>query len=71
MKRFNLLIPIKIEEENFVVNVKISKNPNGEITNIKPEYDDIKKIADKLNYPLRRTLEIVNNLISQRNLYDV
>jgi pyridinium-3,5-bisthiocarboxylic acid mononucleotide nickel chelatase len=71
LSRFNLLIPIKIEEENFVVNVKISKNPNGEITNIKPEYDDIKKIADKLNYPLRRTLEIVNNLISQRNLYDV
>ncbi len=71
LKRFNLLIPIKIEEENFVVNVKISKNPNGEITNIKPEYDDIKKIADNVNYPLRRTLEIVNNLISQRNLYDV
>ncbi len=71
LSRFNLLIPIEIEQRNFVVNVKISKNPNGEITNIKPEYDDVKKISDRLNYPLRRTVEIVNNLISQRNLYDV
>jgi uncharacterized protein (TIGR00299 family) protein len=71
LDRFNLLIPIEIEEENFVINVKISKNSNGKIINIKPEYDDIKKIADKLNYPLKRTTEIVNNLIFQRNLYDI
>lgn len=71
LARFNLLVPIEIEKENFVINVKISKRSNGEITNIKPEFEDIKKIADKLNYPLKRTMEIVNNLISQRNLYDI
>jgi pyridinium-3,5-bisthiocarboxylic acid mononucleotide nickel chelatase len=71
LARFNLLVPIKIEKENFVINVKISKRSNGEITNIKPEFEDVKKIADKLNYPLKRTIEIVNNLISQRNLYDI
>ncbi len=71
LARFNLLVPIEIEKENFVINVKISKRSNGEITNIKPEFEDIKKIADKLNYPLKRTKEIVNNLISQRNLYDI
>ena len=71
LKRFNLLIPIEIEKENVVINVKISKNSTGEITNIKPEFEDIKKIADKFNYPLKRTIEIVNNLISQRNLYDI
>lgn len=69
--RFNLLIPIDIEKENFVINVKISKNSNGEIINIKPEFEDIKKIADKLNYPLKKTMEHINNLISQRNLYDI
>ncbi|MBA3750079.1 MAG: nickel pincer cofactor biosynthesis protein LarC [Nitrosopumilus sp.] len=69
--RFNLLIPIEIEKESFVVNVKISKNSNGELINIKPEFDDIKKIADKINYPLKRTIEIVNNLIFQRNIYDI
>jgi pyridinium-3,5-bisthiocarboxylic acid mononucleotide nickel chelatase len=71
LARFNLLVPIEIEKENFVINVKISKRSNGEITNIKPEFEDVKKIADKLNYPLKRTIEIVNNLISQRNLYDI
>jgi pyridinium-3,5-bisthiocarboxylic acid mononucleotide nickel chelatase len=71
LARFNLLVPIEIEKESFVINVKISKRSNGEITNIKPEFEDIKKIADKLNYPLKRTIEIVNNLISQRNLYDI
>jgi pyridinium-3,5-bisthiocarboxylic acid mononucleotide nickel chelatase len=71
LNRFNLLIPIEIEKENVVVNVKISKTSTGEITNIKPEFEDIKKIADKFNYPLKRTTEIVNNLISQRNLYDI
>jgi uncharacterized protein (TIGR00299 family) protein len=71
LNRFNLLIPIEIEKENVVINVKISKNSTGEITNIKPEFEDIKKISDKFNYPLKRTIEIVNNLISQRNLYDI
>jgi pyridinium-3,5-bisthiocarboxylic acid mononucleotide nickel chelatase len=71
LNRFNLLIPIEIEKENVVINVKISKNSTGEITNIKPEFEDIKKIAVKFNYPLKRTIEIVNNLISQRNLYDI
>ncbi len=71
LSRFNLLVPIEIEKENFVINVKISKRTDGEITNIKPEFEDVKKIADKLNYPLKRTIEIVNNLISQRNLYDI
>ncbi len=71
LDRFNLLVPIEIEEENFIVNVKISKDSNGKIINIKPEFEDIKKIAEKLNYPLKRTNEIVNNLISQRNLYDM
>jgi len=71
LARFNLLVPIEIEKQSFIINVKISKNSNGEITNIKPEYEDIKRISDKINYPLKRTIDIVNNLISQRNLYDI
>ncbi len=69
--RFNLLVPIEIEKQNFVINVKISKNANGEITNIKPEYEDIKRISHRINYPLRKTIDVVNNLIFQRNLYDM
>lgn len=69
--RFNLLVPIEIEKQSFVINVKISKNSNGEITNIKPEYEDIKRISHRVNYPLRKTIDVVNNLIFQRNLYDI
>ncbi|HEY6534793.1 MAG TPA: nickel pincer cofactor biosynthesis protein LarC [Candidatus Nitrosocosmicus sp.] len=71
MPRFNLLVPIKIENENHVINVKISKNSEGKILNIKPEFEDIKKISEKLNYSLKRTTEIVNNLISQKDLYNI
>ncbi len=69
--RFNLLVPIEIEKQSFIINVKISKNSNGKITNIKPEYEDIKRISNRINYPLKKTVDIVNNLIFQRNLYDI
>ncbi len=46
LARFNLLVPIEIEKHSFIINVKISKNSNGDITNIKPEYEDIKRISD-------------------------
>jgi uncharacterized protein (DUF111 family) len=70
LDRVNLIIPIKIQEQEFIVNIKISKDINGKIINIKPEFEDIKKIAEKLDYPFKRTKEIINNLIAQRNLYD-
>jgi uncharacterized protein (TIGR00299 family) protein len=71
LERFNLMVPIEIETERFIINVKLSKNSKGEITYIKPEYDDVKTIADKLNYPLKKTMEMVNNLIFQKRLYDI
>lgn len=70
MDRFNILVPVEIEKQTFVIKVKISKNSNGKIINIKPEFEDVKEIAYKLNYPLKRTIETVNNLISQKNLYN-
>lgn len=71
MERFNLLVPIEIEDENFLINVKISKDSEGKIVNIKPEYENIREIAEKLNYPFKKTSELVNNLIFRRNLYDM
>jgi uncharacterized protein (TIGR00299 family) protein len=71
LERFNLMVPIEIEAEKFIINVKLSKNSKGEITYIKPEYDDVKRISDKLNYPLKKTMETVNNLIFQKRLYDI
>ncbi len=71
LERFSVLLPIIIENHEYVINVKISKDQQGKIINIKPEYDNVKEIANKLGISLKKTMEIVNNLIFQRNLYDV
>jgi pyridinium-3,5-bisthiocarboxylic acid mononucleotide nickel chelatase len=71
LERFSVLLPIIIENHEYVINVKISKDQQGKIINIKPEYDNIKEIANKLGFSLKKTMEIVNNLIFQRDLYDV
>jgi len=41
------------------VKVKISKNSNGEISRIKPEYDDLVRLAEKTDKPLRELSELV------------
>ncbi len=71
LERFNILLPIIIENHEYVISVKISKDQQGNITNVKPEFDNIREIADKLGLSLKKTMETVNNLIFQRNLYDI
>ena len=39
------------------VRVKVAKNVKGEIIQIKPEYDDLKKLAEKTKKPLRELSE--------------
>jgi uncharacterized protein (TIGR00299 family) protein len=54
-------MPIEISIDGMRVNVrvKVSKNMKGAIVQIKPEYDDIKEVAEKTGKSLRRTSEIV------------
>jgi uncharacterized protein (TIGR00299 family) protein len=54
-----ITVPITIGNQRFVVKVKLSKDKDGAIKMIKPEYDDIKKIATKLNAPYRKVYDIV------------
>ncbi|NTV38205.1 MAG: hypothetical protein HGA82_03375 [Anaerolineales bacterium] len=49
----------KPEEQKFVVKVKLSNDKDGTIRMIKPEYDDIKKIATTLKAPYRKVFDIV------------
>ena len=39
------------------VRVKVSKNSKGEIVRIKPEYEDLKRLAEKTKKPLRELSE--------------
>jgi len=41
------------------VKVKIARNQNGEIIRIKPEYEDVKRLAEKTKKPLRELLDLV------------
>jgi uncharacterized protein (TIGR00299 family) protein len=40
------------------VRVKVAKNQNGDIIQIKPEYEDLKRLAEKTKKPLRELSEI-------------
>lgn len=71
LKRFNLLIPVEIFKQNFAINVKISKNYDGKVINVKPEFEDLKKISEQLSIPFKNTSEIVNNLIFQKRIYEI
>ncbi len=41
-----------------LVRVKISKNASGEVIKIKPEFDDLKVLAEKTGKPLRELLDL-------------
>ena len=51
---------IFIDEVKETVNIKVAKDTRGKIIRVKPEYDDLKKIADRTKKPLREISELVN-----------
>jgi uncharacterized protein (TIGR00299 family) protein len=71
LERFSVLLPIIIENREYIISVKISKDQQGKTINVKPEFDNIREIANNLGLSLKRTMETVNNLIFQMNLYDM
>lgn len=54
-----ITLPITIENRKFEVKVKISKNENGSIKSVKPEYDDIKNISTVLKIPYKKVFDTV------------
>ncbi|MBA2862391.1 nickel pincer cofactor biosynthesis protein LarC [Methanococcus maripaludis] len=60
-------LKITINKADFEIDVKIS-DLNGEIVNIKPEFEDLKKIARILDIPLRDVLRHANSKIKE--IYD-
>ena len=69
VKRHSILREIKVQKINlmgkeFSVHVKISKLGETYI-NIKPEFDDIRKIANQLNLPAKQVFEMVNNQVEK------
>jgi uncharacterized protein (DUF111 family) len=50
-------VDLSIMGNKETVRVKVTKNLNGEIIQIKPEYDDLKNLAEKTKKPLRELSE--------------
>ncbi|WP_134485101.1 nickel pincer cofactor biosynthesis protein LarC [Candidatus Nitrosocosmicus franklandus] len=68
LERYSLSVPIIVNGREFMVAVKISKDDQGNIIKVKPEYEDIKKIAIESELGYKKTLDLVNNLIFQKGV---
>jgi uncharacterized protein (TIGR00299 family) protein len=52
-------IEVLIDGVRMNVRVKVSKDIKGSVVQIKPEYEDVREIAEKTGKPLRRVSEII------------
>jgi hypothetical protein len=59
LNRESISMKIKIKEIEESINVKVARNRKGEILQIKPEYEEIKRLAKKTDKPLREIMDIV------------
>ena len=51
-----ITMPISVKNKTYNVRVKIVKDPYNKIINVKPEYDDLKKIAEASGMSLRKVM---------------
>lgn len=54
-----LVVDLLVLGNKETVRVKVSKNAKGEIIRIKPEFDDLKQLAEKTKKPLRELIDMV------------
>ena len=52
-------IEVVIDGVRMNVRMKVSKDMKGYVVQIKPEYEDVREIAEKTGRPLRRVSEII------------
>ncbi|MFQ5969084.1 MAG: nickel pincer cofactor biosynthesis protein LarC [Nitrososphaerales archaeon] len=63
--RVVLSVPVSIRGEEFVIRVKVVKEQD-KILYAKPEYDDVKNVAAKLNIPYRIASSMINQAILEK-----
>lgn len=62
------IMPIELlmDDTPRTVRVKIARNKNGEIINIKPEYEDARNISQVANKPLREIQELIREAAAKK-----
>lgn len=58
VNREQFAVDVNIDDTKERVAVKVAKDRSGKIIHIKPEYEDVKKIADRTGKPLREIIEL-------------
>jgi uncharacterized protein (TIGR00299 family) protein len=53
-----LMVDLSVMGNKETVRVKVSKNAQGEIIRIKPEFEDLKRLAEKTKKPLRELIDL-------------
>jgi len=51
---------LKVADKLFTVNIKVVRDSKGRVAHWKPEYDDLTKICDQLQLPLRKVSRLVD-----------
>ncbi|MBP2172399.1 nickel pincer cofactor biosynthesis protein LarC [Methanococcus voltae] len=59
---------VELNDRKFRINVKYSYI-NNKLVNIKPEYEDLKRISEELEIPLRKVSEIVKKQFDEKRLF--
>jgi len=66
LPRTVLTVPVNINGNDFNVHVKIVKDSAGNITSVKPEFEDIRIIASRCQMSVKRVMEMVNAVVMQK-----
>lgn len=59
MNRESIILEMVINGAKQKVRVKVSKNSEGEVIRVKPEFEDAKRLADKTSKSVREIMEII------------
>lgn len=60
LPRTTITVSVQISGTAFNVHVKVVKDSSGNVTNAKPEFEDVRIIAAKCQIPVKRAMELVN-----------
>jgi len=66
LNRTTTPIEVNVNGTKEAINIKVSTDSAGEVIRFKPEFQDLKRLAEKTNKPLRTVREIVIDSMRKR-----
>jgi uncharacterized protein (DUF111 family) len=67
LPRTIITVPVTVKDSTFNVRVKVARDsPMGRISSIKPEFEDIKMIAERSNMSVKLALDLVTSQVLRK-----